>query len=159
MGKDRATWRRWIGVGAVVVILSIIALGHRGYTAGPRIRPIPFEEYVEATACLMQGCEGARTWLAFALINGLGNLVVFMPLGAALEHALRDGIVPALRRIGVTALLGALLSIIYEIIQLLIPGRVTAIDDVIVNAAGTAIGAVLVVALHSSRPLQAQNVA
>lgn len=159
MDKERTTWRRRAGVWVVVILLSIIALGHHGNTTGPRIRLAPFEEYVEATTCLMQRCDGSGAWLVFVLIDGLGNLVVFMPLGVALDYALRDNIVPALKRVGVIALLGALLSISYEVIQMLIPGRVTAIDDVIINTAGTALGAVLVIALHSRKQQTAQEVA
>lgn len=157
MGRDRTTWRPWISVGVVVVILSIIALGHNGHTDGPRIRLIPFEEYVEAATCLMQSCAGSRRWMAFALIDGLGNLVVFMPLGASLGHALQEDIVPTLKRTGIIALAGALLSASYELVQMSIPGRVTAVDDVIINTAGTAVGAVLVIALNSHSRQQAQN--
>lgn len=146
--ENHITWRRWIGVGVVIVILSIIALGHNGHSSRPGIRLIPFEEYVEATVCLFQGCAGVRRWLAFVLIDGLGNLVVFMPLGAALEHALKDTILPVSKRISITALIGALISMSYEIIQLWIPGRVTAVDDVIINSAGTLLGAVLAATLR-----------
>jgi glycopeptide antibiotics resistance protein len=158
MDKGGTAWHRWIGVGVVVMVLSIIALGHNGHGSGPSIRLIPFREYIETTSGLLQGWDGARAWLVFTLVDGLGNLVVFMPLGAALDYALRDKRGPTLRRIGIITLLGALLSVSYETIQLWIPGRVTAIDDVIINTTGTALGAVLVIALRSRRQQVAQKV-
>lgn len=155
--RKQPLWRHWIGTGAIVALLTFVALAHEGDTSRPRVRLIPFREYVEATACLMQGCMGSREWLLMVLIDGLGNLVVFMPLGAALDYTLRDTIPPPLKRIGTIALSGAILSVTYEIVQLWIPGRVTATDDVIINTMGTVLGAVLMLALRRHRQQPDQN--
>jgi glycopeptide antibiotics resistance protein len=142
-------WGRWIVVGVIVVVLTVITLGHEGDAQGPKVRLVPFEEYVEATTCMLQGCEHARRWLLFVLVDGVGNLVVFMPLGAALDYALKDRVPVQGRRLGTIALLGASISIGYEIIQLWIPGRVTAVDDVVINTTGTALGAAFAMGISS----------
>jgi glycopeptide antibiotics resistance protein len=62
----------------------------------------------------------------------IGNILLFMPLGAAFR----------LRRAGwrASVLAGALVSASVEIAQLHIGGRTTSVDDVIVNACGTGVG-------------------
>jgi glycopeptide antibiotics resistance protein len=79
----------------------------------------------------------------------LGNVAVFVPFGAALAVAtlLQPG---RLRRTKFwpwwlkISLAGLALSLFIEIGQLAIPGRVTDIDDVILNTLGAAIGALAV---------------
>lgn len=66
------------------------------------------------------------------LVGVFGNLLLFLPLGAAIG-ALR---VSALRAICA----GLSLSVAVEIAQWFIPGRWTAIDDVLLNTIGTAVG-------------------
>ncbi|MBN1313697.1 MAG: VanZ family protein [Anaerolineae bacterium] len=158
MHLKRTTWPRWLIVGIIVILLTLIAQGHEGNALGPKIRLIPFEEYAAATMGLLRGWEDADRWLSFVLIDGIGNLVVFMPLGAALDYALRDTITPISRRIRVIALLGGALSSTYEITQLWIPGRITAIDDVIINTAGTVLGAAFVLALRLHREKRIQRI-
>jgi glycopeptide antibiotics resistance protein len=158
MHTDRTMWYRWLVVGIIAGLISIIALGHNGHSTGVAIRLIPFEEYVGAITCLMQGCDGSRWWLLFVLIDGLGNLVIFMPLGIALDHALKENILSSRKRIAVITLIGALLSTSYELIQLFIPGRVTATDDVIINTTGTLLGALLALAFRALRDRKALNI-
>ena len=159
MHKTRTSWLRWVIVAILVILLTLIAQGHEGHTVGPRIRLIPFKEYVTATMALIRGWEDARRWMVFVLIDGLGNLVVFMPLGAALDRALRDNIVSNAKRIITVALLGGALSAVYEITQLWIPGRVTAVDDVIINTAGAILGAVLIQSWHLRKQNKSRSAA
>lgn len=78
------------------------------------------------------------------LVSVLGNLLLFLPLGAAIS-TYRIG---ALRAICA----GLSLSVAVEIAQWFIPGRWTAIDDVTLNTLGTAVGyaAATVAAAHLS---------
>jgi hypothetical protein len=69
-----------------------------------------------------------RGWIA----EIAGNVLLFLPLGAVL--CLRN--VTLVRSLGVA--LG--LSIAVELVQLLLPGRTTAVDDVLCNTAGAALG-------------------
>ncbi len=112
----------------------------------------PFKHKIEVVKYLLlsdfpSARRSARTYLTVDL---LGNIAVFVPLGAALAAATfpvrpaerrrrRFGARWWLRVVGA----GLLLSVSIELIQLAIPSRATDIDDVILNTLGTAIGAVL----------------
>ncbi len=80
--------------------------------------------------------QGISTHL---LIDVAGNITVFIPLGITLIFALEDGSV--WRRLLLTTLVGASLSLGIELVQTTIPTRVAALDDLMLNAIGTAIGA------------------
>jgi len=75
------------------------------------------------------------------LISLAGNVVVFVPLGAALALALGDK--SAGRRLLLATLTGAGLSLAIELVQTTIPSRVSALDDWLLNSVGTAVGALL----------------
>lgn len=82
------------------------------------------------------------------LISLAGNVVVFVPLGATLALALGDK--PAGRRLLLATLIGAALSLAIELAQTAIPSRVTALDDLLLNATGTASGALVVCWIQST---------
>ncbi len=131
----------WVSVLVIAALLTWIALGHSGSARGAAaIRPIPFLEYGWALSCLAEHCRSAYRAAGFVIVNGLGNIVVFVPLGMATCTALwcegRRG-----RSILLAGLIGLGLSLAYEIAQLWIPGRVTATDDIILNTAGAWLGA------------------
>ena len=75
------------------------------------------------------------------LIDFLGNIVVFVPLGAAAAFALT--MQPLKRRMLVSTAIGAALSAAIELLQLTIPSRVSGFDDWLLNTTGTLIGAVI----------------
>ena len=70
-----------------------------------------------------------------AVTNVLGNLFLFVPLGI---------LVPCLYKkmssFSRTVLVGFLISLAIELTQLVTPGRVTDVDDLIVNTLGAAVG-------------------
>ena len=70
-----------------------------------------------------------------AAINIIGNISMFIPTGVILPILYRR-----LDRFWKVLLVGAGLSFVIEMIQLLFPGSVTDIDDLILNTAGAAIG-------------------
>lgn len=77
------------------------------------------------------------------MINGIGNVVVFAPLGASLYTSLES---PEFSQIGAVtsaAFMGMVVSVAFEVVQIWIPGRVVALDDIILNGAGTLAGAVI----------------
>jgi glycopeptide antibiotics resistance protein len=88
----------------------------------------------------------------YLFVDVLGNVAVFIPLGAALGVAVlprRKTRSPGRPRrrfwpwfAGVTGA-GLLLSLFIEIAQLAIPSRVSDVDDVILNTLGTALGALV----------------
>lgn len=69
------------------------------------------------------------------LVNVLGNIVMFVPVGFLLVVSARDSVLRAV--VG-----GGLLSVTIECCQYQI-GRAADVDDVILNSAGTVVGAVL----------------
>ena len=70
-----------------------------------------------------------------ATINIIGNISMFIPTGIIMPILYKR-----LNRFWKVLLAGAGLSFGIEMIQLLFPGSVTDIDDLILNAAGVAIG-------------------
>jgi VanZ family protein len=83
------------------------------------------------------------------LIDLAGNVVVFVPLGAALALALRDR--PTGRRVLLAALGGAGLGLVIELIQTTIPTRVAALGDWLLNAGGAFLGALAGCAVEGKR--------
>jgi glycopeptide antibiotics resistance protein len=70
-----------------------------------------------------------------AAINIIGNISMFIPTGIIMPILYKR-----LDRFWKVLLAGAGLSLMIEMIQLLFPGSVTDIDDLILNAGGVAIG-------------------
>ena len=68
-------------------------------------------------------------------INIIGNICMFIPTGIILPI-----LYPRLDRFWKVLLAGAGLSFVIEMMQLLFPGSVSDIDDLILNTAGVAIG-------------------
>lgn len=89
-----------------------------------------------------------RSAEGYLFIDVLGNVAVFVPFGAALAAATllssrqgqRDGFWRWWLKV---TLVGLALSALIELGQLVIPGRVTDIDDVILNTLGAATGALI----------------
>lgn len=81
----------------------------------------------------------ARGVSPYVLISLAGNLVVFAPLGLTFALALRGKSMG--RRWLLATLVGAAFSLAIEIVQSQLPSRVIALDDWLLNTAGTAIGA------------------
>lgn len=85
---------------------------------------------------------------AVTVVEFLANIVLFVPFGVCLRLLL-----PAAVTWRIT-LAGAAASIFIELVQLLIPGRFTALSDVVANTAGTLAG-VAVAGLLASWPRRA----
>ena len=121
-------WLWWATAGVVVVWLLWMTL-----------RP---NQTVAADLAPLTEPAADRGISAHVLIDLAGNVVVFAPLGAALTLALGDR--SAMRRghrLLLATLVGAGLSLVIELVQTAIPTRVAALDDWMLNAVGTAIGA------------------
>ena len=73
------------------------------------------------------------------LVGLLGNIVVFVPLGAALVVAL--GGRSTWERLLLAVVAGSALSLSIELLQMVVPSRVSAAGDWLLNTAGTAMGA------------------
>ena len=86
------------------------------------------------------------------LIGFLGNIAVFVPLGAAAALALANK--PRGIRLLVSSVVGAALSAAIELLQLVVPGRVSGFADWLLNTAGTLVGAILGSICHQSNRLR-----
>lgn len=111
-----------------------------GYYNSRQVNLVPLGEHGWALACLIHNsCVSQRRTLWFLLIDVIGNIVVFMPLGFGLAGALHQAkLWQTVRR----ATLGGFgLSLLIELSQLALPSRTTDIDDLIFNTLGTVVGA------------------
>jgi len=83
------------------------------------------------------------------LVDFLGNIAVFIPLGAAAALALANK--PCGPRLLAATAVGAGLSAAIELLQLAIPSRFSGFDDWLLNTVGACIGAVIAGVLISRR--------
>lgn len=132
--KQALDWNREVMnllfVGYFAALVEIIALrGGMGNTR--QLRPIP----------LCTTIQTAKAGLWPFVYNFVGNVVWFVPLGIYLR---RRGIIRAM-------LIGAAVSVLLEGLQWLLRTGVTDIDDVIINALGTAAGNYIWKILNRSR--------
>lgn len=105
------------------------------------------EHAVSATLAPMgraAGRAGISSGRLALLVDTLGNVVVFVPLGAVVAAFAER------RRILVAVLAGAALSGFIELAQRVVPARVSSLDDWLLNVLGAAAGG-LAVWLWSSR--------
>jgi glycopeptide antibiotics resistance protein len=135
----------WLVVALVVAWLLSMTL--RPGNATDHINLVPFREKWPAIVCLAAGCSWRREARSIVVFDLLGNLLVFVPYGAALAVATLRGKnrTPAGRAgrrwwFSIFAA-GFCLSLGIELAQLAVPGRVTDIDDLILNVTGTLLGA------------------
>jgi glycopeptide antibiotics resistance protein len=149
----------WVFTILVIAGLSFLLLGRTGpHRDFQKVNLIPSFDYLRIFVRMAYGSTPTRRDIRSLLIDGMGNILIFVPLGVALVAALY----PA-RRIGLkVTLIGALVSLSFETLQYWIPNRVVETDDVLLNTAGTALGAVVTIALvhwlsrrpHNSQPAQ-----
>lgn len=83
------------------------------------------------------------------LIGFLGNIVVFVPLGAAAALALADK--PRETRLLTATAVGAGLSAAIELLQSTLPSRFADLDNWLLNTIGTFIGAMIAAVLINKR--------
>jgi len=126
MGR-RYAWLWWTLAGAVAAWLLWMTL-----------RPNP---NVAADLAPLTASAAERGLSAHLLIDLAGNVAVFIPLGATLSLALAEK--PVARRLALTTLIGAGLSLCIELTQIALSSRVAAPDDWLLNTIGTAIGALV----------------
>ena len=121
-------WRRWVWWAlASAVVLWLLWM---------TLRPNPT---VAADLSPLTQRAAARGIGSRLLIGLAGNVVVFVPLGAASALALGDK--PVGSRLLMATLIGATLSLGIELAQTTVPSRVTSVGDLLLNTAGTTIGA------------------
>jgi glycopeptide antibiotics resistance protein len=133
---SRRGW--WLLVVATMVWLLWMTL--RPDSTFNKINLIPMSEHGQALACLIDNdCSPGPQVFWFLLVDVIGNIIVFVPLGIGLAGALHQtNIKQTIRRV---ALGGFIFSLMIELIQLTIPTRATDVDDLIFNTVGVTVGA------------------
>ena len=109
------------------------------------LRPNP---EVAANLAVLTEPAMARGISYFWLIDIAGNIVVFMPLGAATALAL-NAQRTLTSRIRIGTLAGLALSCSIELLQRLSASRVPSLIDILLNTAGTALGALVATWLYA----------
>ena len=135
-------WLRWLFVVYLAAVLSL--------TMWPQLDHTSVPGWASATVQFLARL-GIRTDVAF--LEAASNLVMFLPFGVLGVLLLADVRRRwSLRRVAlaVTAA-GFALSALIETVQLAIPGRVSTLQDVLLNGAGALVGAACCVVFLRSR--------
>lgn len=137
----QSRWKWWLFIAATATWLLWMTLRPDGNPHRTELNLIPMAEHGPAIACLVNPhCFFRRSAWRFFMIDVVGNVIVFMPIGFGLAGALaRDTLIQTIR----PALLGGFLfSLTIELLQLAVPTRTTDIDDLIFNSLGTLLGVI-----------------
>jgi VanZ family protein len=84
----------------------------------------------------------------YGAFDAWSNLLGYLPLGALVMIAARRSGWRAASALGLAVLLPSALSYACEVLQQFVPSRVPAMEDFLLNSAGTAVGALLALAGH-----------
>jgi len=134
-------WGWWLLIGTTTLWLLWATLQSDGTILANDINLTPMAEHGWALACLINhNCLFQRRAFWFLLIDVVGNIIVFVPLGFGLAGAFQ--LANLRQTFWLAALGGFSLSLMIELIQLAIPSRSTDVDDLIFNTLGALIGAV-----------------
>ena len=137
-------------------LLAVLTVGYLAVVAlltlGPQ--PVgPTGTHVALRLIRFFGNHDLTSWIAYSRLEFLANIAMFVPIGVL---ALLLG---GRRRWWLAVAFGVALTVVIELTQLGIPGRVTDIRDVIANSLGATIGVIFALAVtwrpvpHSTRPI------
>ena len=131
--------QRWVAP-TIVVFVLVLAVTLRPDGTLNTANFIPLREHADAAGCVVTGCDEAGAAARFLIKDVAGNVVLFLPVGAAVMMLLAG----SARRWWWAVGSAAALSVTIEAIQSRIPTRATDVDDLLFNTAGAAVGAWLV---------------
>lgn len=132
----------WVALALIVALMLALAFVPLDTRAGDNFRPLSHK--LPAVRCLLRGgCRHLLTSEPF-LVDWLGNVIFFVPLGIALALITWPSRRAASWRWALAVILmGAMFSIGVELGQLFVAGRATDVDDVILNTIGVVFGLVI----------------
>ena len=121
----------------VVVTATVLYLAFIGVvTLGPQPVDSSDRGWVHSVVVWLAQSD-LTAWITYDLIEFAANIGLFVPLGALLLHLLGR------RRWWLVLAVGFALSCGIELLQLVLPARVTDVRDVLANTLGTAMGIAL----------------
>jgi glycopeptide antibiotics resistance protein len=126
-------------LGTIVVAAALVfaTLGWQSDTPRPMtVDTAPFLVYAHVVSQAVEGAMTPGQTAFFLIVNLAGNVAVFIPLGFLLYFSLPS----SQRGLAAVVLVGTAFSLAVELGQLALPGRTTALDDVLLNALGAALG-------------------
>ena len=130
----------WTILLATLTIFLWGTLGFDSNARGPDYNLIPMQRILHGGFCLLTGCERPPHPFFFAF-NLVGNALILSPLGFSLFHLTQDSELSRRQRLGLALLVGLILGLGVETMQLFHPGRFSDIDDVLLNGLGALLGA------------------
>jgi glycopeptide antibiotics resistance protein len=139
-GADNSQTLYW---SILLLTLAVFLLGTLGFDAsarGPDYNLVPVRRILHNASCLLIGCERPPHPFFFVL-NLVGNALILAPLGFSLFHLTENKGLSRRQRIWLGLLVGLILSLGVETMQLLHPGRFSDVDDVLLNGLGALMGA------------------
>lgn len=138
--------RSWLAFAALAVLgVLVVTLRPDDFDTGTNFVPLSHHGY--AFEALLRGSPNRAEIIRYLLLDVVGNVVLFVPVGLAVAGALGRR-VSSLARLFVPLLFAALLSTVIEVIQLSVPGRATDVDDVLFNSLGAALGGALLILIR-----------
>jgi glycopeptide antibiotics resistance protein len=134
-GKHTGFW--WLLLIASVGVLSWVLL--RPGESHDGLNLVPLKESVRVLRAVLRADDPlAHSAFPYLLRNVGGNILAFFPLGFAVAGLLTHrGKWPALRR---AVAVGFLFSLSIELLQLIVPLRITDVDDLLFNTLGAFLG-------------------
>lgn len=148
--RVRPLWLLAAGLSVVVVLwLTLREDEYVEWSNLTGVNLVPLRHHWAAFQCWLRDCPAADAALHYLLVDVVGNVLLFIPLGltfaAASSRATRWG------RLAAATVSGALLSLLIESVQLALPSRATDVDDVLFNTLGALLGAVVGVLAFGGR--------
>lgn len=129
---------RW-GTVAGLAVFAVLTATLRPEAPPAGVNITPLDHHWRALRAALRGGPRQQEILLYLLSDVVGNLLLFVPVGLALAGLSRTRHSGWL--LARTVALAASLSIAVELVQRLIPGRASDIDDVIFNTLGAFLGA------------------
>ena len=111
---------------------------------------VPLRHHLAALRCVLDDCANAKAALHYLLVDVVGNVLLFVPVGLTLTGASR--LRPRLARLAAATGWAALLSVAIEIVQLSMPTRASDVDDVLFNTLGALVGGMAMLPFLKRKP-------
>ena len=136
--------RRWttfalLFIACTAIVATTVWTGGKSYT---KVDPTPFDE-IELIVERLGTRPMSTHILAVLIVPIIGNILLFVPFGFFAFIAFYSVERPTMQTYLVTILLGLTFTLAIEGWQYFLPSRVSDVNDVIWNTAGTALGAIL----------------